>query len=112
MEFKSGSAFAHNPVLGHVAKSIPACYSILEMKSDTTRQAEAAQVEIFRKMTPDQRLEAAFDLTALSHKLLRAGIKHRHPEYSSAQVQLAFIRSRLPEELFVQVYPNVEDIKP
>ena len=84
----------------------------MEMKSDTTEQAQAAQVEIFRRMRPEQRLKAVFDLTALSHKLLRAGIRHRHPEYSSAQVQLAFIRSRLPRVLFLQAYPDVEDIKP
>jgi hypothetical protein len=37
-------------------------------------------LEILRRMTPEQRLLKAFELTEMSHQLLRDGIRHRYPD--------------------------------
>jgi hypothetical protein len=34
------------------------------------------------------------------------GVRRRHPEYTERQVQLAVIRLRYGEELFLQAFPN------
>ena len=82
------------------------------MITDTTEQALAFQISTFSRMSPQQRWKATFDLNNLSQKLVKAGITERHPEYTDAQLQLAFIRTRLSEELFLKVYPEADKIVP
>jgi hypothetical protein len=75
---------------------------------DTTPEAFRIQCDIFRKMTPTERLRRTFDLIDFAERLSAAGIRERHPEYSNEQVRMALIRMRLGDELFKQVYPQVE----
>jgi len=79
---------------------------------DTSPEAERVQIEIFRKMTPEQRLRVASELTQAERKSLAAGVKMRHPTYNDEQVRLAVIRLTLPEELFLKVYPHAKEIIP
>jgi len=79
---------------------------------DTTYQAEEIQIEIFRRMEPEKRVQLAIDLAQTSRKLLEVGVRMRHPEYTEHQIKLAVIRLRLGEELFLSVYPQAKDILP
>ena len=79
---------------------------------DTSPEVEHIQNEIFRKMTPARRLQLAIELTQTSRKLLAAGVRHRHPDYSDEQVRLAVIRSTIPEKLFLAAYPHAKEIQP
>ena len=79
---------------------------------DTTAEAYRIQIEIYRKMSPQERLRRGIELTELSHRLLAEGVRHRHPEYTDDEVRLAAIRLRLPEELFLKVYPHAKHIRP
>ena len=83
------------------------------MKSlDTNPDAEKVQIEIFRRMGPEKRLQSAALLSETCRTLLAEGIRMRHPDYNEEQVGLAVIRSLLPEDLFLRAYPGAHDIVP
>jgi hypothetical protein len=79
---------------------------------DTTIQAHQVQIDIFRKMSPEKRLENAVSLAQSARKLMAEGIRARHPEYSEQEVRLASIRLTLGEALFACAYPEALHIRP
>ena len=48
-------------------------------------------LEALRRMTPEQRLLKAFELTELSRQLLRAGVRRRFPEASETEQQRIYL---------------------
>ena len=79
---------------------------------DTNPDALRVQIEIFQRMEPHQRLQAATLLSETCRSLLAEGIRKRHPNYDEKQVRLAVIRCLLPEDLFLRAYPNARNILP
>jgi len=79
---------------------------------DTTPEADQLQLEIFRRMGPEKRLQAGIALSQLCRKLLLEGVRMRHPEYNERQIELAVIRLILPGNLFLAAYPEARDIGP
>jgi hypothetical protein len=79
---------------------------------DTTPEAEQVQLEVFRRMGPEKRLQAGIALSRMCRELLAEGVRRRHPEYDERQVKLATIRLTLPEDLFSAAYPEGRDIQP
>ena len=79
---------------------------------DTSSQAEKVQVEVFRRMKPEMRLQMAIDLAQTSRKLVEEGVYRRHPDYGEDQIRLAAIRLILEEDLFLSAYPEARDILP
>jgi hypothetical protein len=79
---------------------------------DTSPEAEKVQLEIFRRMGPEKRLQAGIALSRMYRELLAEGVRRRHPEYDERQVKLATIRLTLPEDLFSAAYPEGRDIQP
>jgi hypothetical protein len=77
---------------------------------DTTPHAEKVQIDVFRCMRPEKRLQKAIDLAQTSRKLLSEGV--RHPRYSEDQVRVAVIRLMIGEELFLAAYHQAKDILP
>lgn len=49
-------------------------------------------LETLRRMTPEQRLLKAFELTEQSRELLRAGIRRRFPDASPQELQRIYLR--------------------
>ena len=78
---------------------------------DTSLEAFRTQLEIYRQMSPEARLEQALQWSEQVQELGRIGIRLRHPEYTDREVQLSSIRLRLGNELFRRVYPGV-DVQP
>ena len=74
--------------------------------ADTTPEAAAVQLEIFRRMSPERRLELAFEMSANLREVVAAGVRSRHPDYGEQEVRLAVIRLTLGDELFFRVYPG------
>ena len=79
---------------------------------DTTQEAEEIQLDIFRRMGPERRLQAGLALSRICRELLREGVRRRHPDYDERQVRLAVIRLTLPDDLFSAAYPEARDILP
>ena len=75
--------------------------------ADTTPEAHAVQVEMFRRMDPADKLKMAMRMSDGARELSCAGVRLRHPEYSADQVRLAVNRLMLGDTLFAQVYPGV-----
>lgn len=68
--------------------------------SDTTPEAAAVQLEILRKMTGEQRMMLAYEMSMFTRELAKAGIRHRHPDWSEGQVDREWLRlAFLPEPL-------------
>lgn len=49
-------------------------------------------LEALRRMTPEQRLLKACELSDMTKELLRIGIRRRHPDYSEAQIHALFLQ--------------------
>ena len=81
-------------------------------RSDTDPEAHRLRLDILRKLGPLGRLRKGLELTETSLRLLARGVRLRHPEYSAEEVRLAVIRLRLPDELFLQAYPEAAHIRP
>jgi len=72
--------------------------------TDTSPAARDVQFEIQRRMTSEQRLVLALEMSLFARELERAGIRNDHPEWSKAQVErevlrLAFLPEPLPAKL-------------
>ena len=79
---------------------------------DTNADVEKLQIEIFRRMGPEKRLQSGALLSETCRSLLAVGIRKRHPNYNKEQIRLAVIRCLLPEDLFLRAYPGARDILP
>jgi hypothetical protein len=79
---------------------------------DTSREAASAQLDAYRRMTPEARLRVGLELTEMARRVLIAGIRKRHPEYDDDQVRLASIRLWLGPELFRDPYPDEPELEP
>ena len=79
---------------------------------DTTPEAWAVQLRIWRDMGASKRLSAAVQLSEELVELARAGIAARHPEYDAESVRFAEIRQRLGDELFAKAFPNAPRLDP
>lgn len=72
--------------------------------SDTTPEAAAVQLEIWRKMSGEQRMTLAYEMSMFGRELAKEGIRQRHPDWTEAQVdrewlRLAFLPQPLPPGL-------------
>ena len=79
---------------------------------DTNSEAALVQLDVYRRMAPVARLRVGLELCAMSRRLLADGIRKRHPEYSDAQVHLAFLRLWLGDTLFRLAYPAQPELAP
>ena len=71
---------------------------------DTTAAAQAAQLEINRSMSGEQRLLLAFEMSMFARELSCQRIRGEHPEWTEAQIvrellRLAFFPAPLPAGL-------------
>lgn len=68
--------------------------------SDTTAAAEAIQTEIHRRMTGEQRLLLALEMSDFARELTTQRIREQHPDWSHSLIKRELIRiSLLPEPL-------------
>lgn len=74
---------------------------------DTSAQAYAMQLESIRRLSPAQRAERGVALCEFTREACRAGIRHRHPDYSPADVEAALHRLELSDDaLFRAAWPD------
>jgi hypothetical protein len=74
------------------------------MHSDTSPDAEALQIELFRQMTGEERIKRAFRLTDFMRRVTISRIRAEHPEWREWQIKrellrLAFLPDPLPAGL-------------
>lgn len=76
--------------------------------ADTSRAAELMQIETLHRMGLSGRAALTFQLCDNLRHITKAGIRHRHPDYSEQQVTQAYLHLILEPELFEQIFPNSE----
>ena len=54
--------------------------------------ADARQVEIYRRMTPSQRLAQAMRMNSQARELMDSGLRATHPHWSAAERRRAIAR--------------------
>lgn len=73
---------------------------------DTTEEASAQQIDLWRKMTPQQKAELVASLSRATRRLAQAGIAARYPDASPRERFLRFAILQLGCELAVKVYTD------
>lgn len=76
---------------------------MLPLARDTSPDAEARQIAIFRAIAPAARLEAACDLTAFAVALAWDGLARRHPAMSEVERTRLFVAARFGDEIAAHV---------
>lgn len=62
--------------------------------------------DLYRAMTPGQKLQRVRDLTILANRLALEGLRRRHPTESEQQLLLRLARIRLGDEIVARAYPE------
>ena len=76
----------------------------------TPREGLQMQIDAYRRMTPQERLQVSFRLYELTRTLVRQGVKHQHPDWGAQQVQEEVARrfrlaAGIPEHLLSSPSP-------
>lgn len=76
------------------------------MAFDTTAAAQRRHDEVFRAMSPEQRVAMAVEMSEAAFRIAEEGIRMRHAGYTDEQVRLAALRLRLGDDLFGAAFPT------
>jgi len=76
------------------------------MPFDTDPAAHRVQGQIYARLGGSERVAIAFRLSDSVRRLATAGIRQRHPDYTDAQVERAFARLRLGDDLMRAIWPD------
>jgi len=76
------------------------------LSRDTSRQAEEMQVELWRGMSPQSKVQAVSALTRSVLQLSLAGIRQRFPGATDHECKIRLARLTLGPELAERVYPE------
>jgi len=77
--------------------------------TDTTPQARQVLIELYRRMSPEEKLGRVFDAYQMGKMLAMAGIRDRYPEASEKKVWFLWAKQHLGEELFSKAYGAIPD---
>jgi|APLow6443716910_1056828.scaffolds.fasta_scaffold236409_1 hypothetical protein len=84
----------------------------MPIAADTSPDADAAQIEAYRRMGGPGRAQVMFRLCAMTRQAAEAGIRKRHPGYDDARVTLALARLVHGDELVRRAWPDRELVEP
>ena len=71
--------------------------------SDTTLEAARKEFEVLRKLGPQVRARMAFELSDNLRDRVKAGIRHRHPDFGEEEVKLEVLRLMIGNKLYKQI---------
>ncbi len=74
------------------------------LSPDTTPKAQRKQIELMRKLSPEQKLSLAFSLTETMRQLVLADLHHRYPQADSEEIRGRFIARVLLREDVIRAY--------
>ncbi len=70
---------------------------------DTTAAVRRIQVEAFRRLDGPSRLRMALEMSEEALQVTRAGVRHRHPDWTDAAVHDELLRLTLGRKLATAV---------
>ena len=62
------------------------------MSFDTSPEAAVIHRKILRRMTPEQRIKMALEMSESMRSVARAGLRYRHPELSEEELSRELMR--------------------
>lgn len=65
--------------------------------SDTSPEIEAMQARIHERMTGEERLLMALEMSYFAHELAKQGLRDAHPDWPEERVRREFLRSLFPD---------------
>jgi hypothetical protein len=80
--------------------------------SDTSPDIEALRRARLLGMSVAERVEEGLRLSKSARNVMRDGIRHRHPEYSENEVELALARLMWGDDLFRAAQPGCPLLAP
>ena len=80
--------------------------------SDTDSDAHAAQMRVYRRIGPAGRVRLAMQMSEEARALALEGIRRRHPDYQTDELQTALLVMFLGEELVQQAWPDRTMVRP
>jgi hypothetical protein len=78
----------------------------MAIAADTSPEADAAQIEAYRRMGGAGRVDVMFRLTRMARGAAEAGIRSRHADYDDERVKLALARLIYGEDLVRRAWPD------
>ena len=81
------------------------------LASDTSLEAERTQVELWRRMSPIEKLHAVSEGTQAVLQLSLAGIRLRHPEAADEECRMRLAILRLGRELACKAFPEAARLR-
>ena len=84
----------------------------MQLAADTSPEANAIQIEAYRRMGGTARAQVMFRLAEMARQITVAGIRTRHPDYDDDQVLLARARLLYGDELVQRAWPDRELVEP
>jgi hypothetical protein len=79
---------------------------------DTSEEADAVQLDAYRRLGGAGRVAIVFRLNALVRETTMAGIRRRHPTYSDTQVGMALQRLLYGDAMARIAFPDCELVDP
>jgi hypothetical protein len=76
------------------------------LSADTSYDAEAIQIELWRRMSPVDKARAITNASRAAQELSLAGIRLRHPDASERECRLRLAALKLGTGLTLRVYPE------
>jgi hypothetical protein len=74
------------------------------MPKDTSPDAEAVMTELYRRLSPGEKLLRVFEAYQAGKSFALAGLTMRHPQASAEQLEMLWKRQHLGAVLFTEVY--------
>lgn len=74
------------------------------LSRDTSLDAEAVQIEIYRRMSARRKLELVEEANRTARELALAGLRRRHPEAGPDEIFRRLMDLMLGEDLAAEVY--------
>jgi hypothetical protein len=71
---------------------------------DTSPAIAARMVELYRGMSPSQKLQRVWQLTQMTHQVALAEIARRHPDESARSHRLRLASRYLPADLMLRAF--------
>jgi hypothetical protein len=80
--------------------------------ADTSPEADAVQLDAYRRMGGPGRAEVMFRLCEMARLTAEAGIRRRHPDYDALRVRLALARLLHGDDLVRRAWPGEPPVEP
>jgi hypothetical protein len=72
--------------------------------SDTSPEVERMMIEIWRRATPEQKLQKMLSMGRMLNELTRAELRRRYPESSAREIELRLASRTIDRESMIRAF--------